>query len=305
MKTKSIVLFASALSALVAPLRAGPRTSANYTIATDVADAGGKRASSANYTNDGSAGRAVGISTVASPAETAKAGYIGQLTEVTALQLAATPATVNETATRQLSGAQLLDDLTTSAVPATIISWSVQSGPLTGIDANGLATAATVYQNTAATAQGVYLGNTGTLGLTVLDSIPDDFGNYAGDGIEDAWQFQYFGLNNPLAAPLLDPDGDNQNNLFEYAAGLVPTNPLSRFLVTIAAVPGQPTQSQVVFSPVVAGRSYTVISSPDLSAASWTPLSGSTYSDNGSQRTVTDTSATATKKFYKVEITKP
>ena len=37
-------------------LHAGPRTSANYTILTDTIDAGGKRAVSASYTNDGSLG---------------------------------------------------------------------------------------------------------------------------------------------------------------------------------------------------------------------------------------------------------
>ena len=135
---------------------AGPRASTNYTVSTDTTDAGGKRATSAAYTNDGSAGGIVGISTVASPAETAKHGYIGQLTEVTALQLAASPLTINETGTRQLSADQVLDDLTTNAVPAASITWSVQSGPITGISASGLATAGTVYQDTAATAQGVY-----------------------------------------------------------------------------------------------------------------------------------------------------
>ena len=124
---------------------------------------------------------------------------------------------MNETATRQLSGAQLLDDLTTNAVPAASISWSVQSGPLSSIDANGLG---------------------------------------------DDWQFLHFGLNNPLAAPLLDPDGDGQNNAFEFTAGLVPTNPLSRFLINIAAVPGQPGQKDVVFAPIVAGRSYSEAASP-------------------------------------------
>ena len=114
----------------------------------------------------------VGISTVAAPAETAKHGYIGQLYEVTALQLAATPTTVNETATRQLSAAQLLDDLTTSPSPPRASPGASPSGPLTGINASGLATAGTVYQNTAATAQGIFAGNTGTLGLTVLDTHP-------------------------------------------------------------------------------------------------------------------------------------
>ena len=62
--------------------QAGPRTSANYTIASDTADAGGRRATSASYTNDGSAGLIAGVSTVASPSETAKHGYVAQLFEV-------------------------------------------------------------------------------------------------------------------------------------------------------------------------------------------------------------------------------
>jgi hypothetical protein len=293
------------LALMTAAAHAGALASANYNVPTDTIDAGGRRATSAAYTNDGSLCGITGISTAATPAQTAKAGYLGQLSEVTALQLAATPTTVNEAATRQLSAAQLLDDLTTNAVPAASITWSVASGPLTGINTTGLATAATVYQNTAATAQGSYAGITGTLGITVLDSIPDNFGSYASDGLADDWQNQYFGLNNPLASPTQDPDGDGQNNRFEFTAGLVPTNPLSRFLVTIAPVPGQPGQKQVIFEPLLAGRSYTVKVSPDLSAASWTTLTGSTSSDIGSQRTVTDTSATVDRKFYKVEIVKP
>ena len=295
----------STLHLFLRSLGVGARISTSYTLLPETLDAGGRRSTSARYTHDGSVGGITGISTVAAPAETAKHGYLGQLTEVTALQLAAAPTTVDETATRQLSATQLLHDLTTTAVPAASISWSVLSGPLTGIDASGLATAATVYQNTAATAQGSYAGATGTLGLTVLDSIPDNFGSYAGDGLADGWQNQYFSATPANAAPLLDPDGDGQNNRFEFTAGLIPTNPLSRFTLTIAPVPGLPGQKDVVFDPIVAGRTYTVKTSPDLSAASWITLAGSTSSDNGSQRTVTDTSAIETTKFYKVEIENP
>ena len=91
----------------------------------------------------------------------------------------------------------------------------MQSGPITGISASGLATAGVVYQDTPATAQGVYAGNTGTLGLTVLDALPDNYGSYAGDGLDDAWQNQYFGLNNPNAAPGHVSDGSGLTNLFK------------------------------------------------------------------------------------------
>ena len=196
------------LLAFAACAHAGPRTSADYTVPADTADAGGQRATSASYTNDGSLGGIVGISS-AGPA-VAKTGYIGQLTEVTALQLAATPTTVDETATRQLN-----------------------------------------------------------------------------------------------AAPLLDPDGDGQNNAFEFTAGLIPTDPLSRFNLTIAAVPGQPGQKDIVFDPIVVGRTYTVMTSPDLSPGSWDPLVGGNASDDGDHRTVTDSAAIETRKFYTVEIVQP
>lgn len=129
---------------LAATAMAGPRASTNYSIATDSTDGGGQRIASAAYTHDGSLGGITGISAVAAPAETAKAGYLGQLTEVAALQLAAAPTTVNETSTRQLSAAELLDDDTLHLLAATAVTWSVASGPLAGIDTNGVATAATV-----------------------------------------------------------------------------------------------------------------------------------------------------------------
>ena len=109
---KASILFAGLAAALL-PLSqapAGPRSSADYAIVTDAADLGGRRATSANYTNDGSAGLIAGVSTVASPSEIAKHGYIAQLYEVAGFTVSASPSTVNEGATRQVIGAHLLDD---------------------------------------------------------------------------------------------------------------------------------------------------------------------------------------------------
>jgi len=309
MKTNNLALKCTlgltALLVLATAAHAGPRTSTNYNIPTDTTDAGGQRTTSTSYSNDGSVGGVVGISTVSSPAQTAKAGYIGQLYEVTALQLAASPATINETSTRQLSAAQVLDDDSTLAVSAASVTWSVMAGPLSGINASGLATAATVFEDSAATAQGAFEGLTGQLALTVLDTIPDNFGSYAADGLDDAWQNQYFSANPADAAPLLDPDGDGQNNFFEFTAGLIPTDPASRFLLRVEPVPGQPTQKNLVFSPRFVDRSYVVKFSTDLSPGPWGDATVSVPSDNGIERTVTDTAASETRKFYRVEITKP
>ena len=169
MNTKRLIFIA--LSTASAALHAGPRTSANYSILTDSADSAGRRATSASYTNDGSAGGVAGISTVASPAELAKSGYLAQLFDVTGLTLTAALLTVNEGTTDQLAAWQALDDATFLA----------------------------------ATSQGIHLGQTGTLGLTVKNVNREDFGAYAGDLMDDAWQVQYFGL--PPNSLLKNPVG--------------------------------------------------------------------------------------------------
>ena len=303
MNTKRLI--AVAVFACAASVQAGPRTSANYSIATESADRGGRRATSANYTNDGSAGGVAGISTVVAPVETAKHGYLGQLYDVTGLVLNSAQPNVNESATLQLAAWQLLDDASFLAVNASAVSWSITSGPLSGISAAGLASAGLVYQNTPATAQGVHQGRTATLNLTVLDSIPDNFGSYAGDGLGDDWQVQYFGLNNPLAAPALDPDGDGESNLFEFTAGLFPTDPVSRLTARIEAVPGQPSRRAIIFKPRLAGRTYTVEFRSSLTAGAWAPLTNFSTSDNGNERTVTDLNATGSARVYHVKIDKP
>ena len=217
-------MFAAFVLSIALPLHATPRTSTNYNIATDAADAGIARTTSAAYTIDSSMGDLTGISTAAAPAQAAKHGYVGQLYDITGLTLTAASPTVNETATDQFAAWQALNDATFLAVPASGVTWSVQSGPLTAISTTGLATAGTVYQNTATTAQGIYLGQNGTLGLTVIETIPDNFGTYAADGLGDDWQVQYFGLDNPNAAPGIDFNHNGITNLLEFAFG---TNPLT------------------------------------------------------------------------------
>jgi hypothetical protein len=296
----------TSLLLLAGMLHAGPRASTNYSITTDSNDSGGKRTASASYSNDGSVGGVTGLASGGAPAQTVKSGYLGQIYEVTAVQVNAVPATLNEAATRQLAATATLDDGTLLASLAGSVTWNVVGGPITGISSSGLATAGNVYQNTAATVQGSYFGASGTLGLTVLNVGGDDMGIYASDGIDDPWQVQYFGQNNPNAAPGFVSDGSGLTNLFKFTAGLTPNDATSRFLLQNTTVPNQPGQMQIVISPVLPDRTYTVKASPTLGSGTvWTELTNFTTSDNGAQRTVTDMSATGTSKFYRVEITKP
>lgn len=304
-KTRFAVFCAGALAATA---HAGPRTSVNYSITTDIMDTGGAPVASAAYTNAGSTGGVVGISTVASPVEIAKHGYIGQLYDLASgIFLAPAPATINEGGTLQLVAARNLDDGTGLTLDPTTAVWSIFNGPNTSISTSGIATAGTVYQDTTATVQGVANGFTAFLSLTVLNVNNDDLPGYAHDGIDDAWQVQYFGAPpNANAGPNVDFDGTGQTNLFKFIAGLNPLDPNSRFTLTIASVSGQPGQKILTFSPRLSGRTYTVMARTNLGAlGGWFPINGSTPNDNGQERTVTDLNAAGPSKFYRVDITKP
>lgn len=253
------------LTSLVA--HAEPRTSASYTAPATVTNASGSRATTLSYTNDSSLGGFGGIATAAAPAQTLKTGYIGQLHDATALQLSAATPTLAEGSTDQLAATQHFDDDTTFTPPASSITWSVQSGPLASISPGGLATAAAVYQNTAATAHGSYGGLSSTLDLTVLETIADNFSPYAGDRVNDAWQVQYYGLVSPgNTGPADDSDADGLSNLIEFAFGTIPTSnssgtPALQYGGTFAGggiitATGQPV---VAFEPVSTGLDFRAV----------------------------------------------
>ena len=289
------------LLAFAATAHADLRTSTDFTVAADTTDAGGQRTSSSAYTNHGSIGGVAGISTVASPAATAKHGYIGQLYEVTGLQISASPTTVNEAATRQLNAAQVLDDDSTLTVPAASVDWSVMAGPFSGISASGLAAAGQVYEDTVATAQGSFAGDIGQLNLTVNNITDDDFGSYAGDGIPDDWQVQYFGEDNAEAGPNVDADGDGDSNLYEYHARLLPNDPASFLSITLTldATEGD---ALLALSPGKAGVSYAVSTKDSLLDADWIPLTTIVGSDG--MLGFTDMDASGLRKFYIVTPTR-
>lgn len=307
---KSALLFFFAITWSIWPAYAGSRSSANYSIPAEAIGEGGARVQSASYTFNGSALGEIGAggSAVAtSAAYTNKPGYVGELYEIVSLAITAPPSNnVNEGASRQLSAAPRADDNTTLApIDSATVSWSVINGPISSISSGGLATAATVYQDTAATVGGSAQSLSGQLNLTILNVGKDDFEAYANDQIDDDWQVQYFGQPpNPLAGPNADADGTGQTNLFKFVAGL---NPLdgSRFTFSIQPVSGQPGQKNLIFQPLVSGRTYGVQFRTGLTTGNWEPLTGTTQSDNGNQRTVTDPNASSASKFYQVQISKP
>lgn len=304
MNASLLLLLAGTLCAGALP--AAPRASASYNIPTDTLDAGGRRSTSASYRHDGSLSSLIGFASAALPAASLKAGYIAQLYDITGLALTAASPTVAEGTTDQLAAWQALDDGTFLGVRANQVAWSVLGGPLSSIDGRGLVTADLVFANRMATVQGVFGGRTGSLDLTVLNVDIDNFGTYAGDQIDDAWQVRFYGLPpNANAGPQMDPLGSGHNNLFKYVAGLDPLDANSRFLLAAEPVPGQPQQKAITFSPRFSDRTYVVQFCTDLALGNWQLLPSAPPVDIGFERTVTDPSALPPRKFYRVLISKP
>jgi len=203
------------------PLHADFRASANYSVVAETENSGGSRATSAAYSNDGSIGQIVGISSVAVPSETIKSGYLGQIYEAQGLTITAAQSSVNEGASLQLDGKENLDDLTTLDVDSHLIAWNVINGPITSIDSSGLVQAGNIYQDTNATVQGTYLGNIGTLQLTVTTFI-ENF---------NQWSSLYFNaqqLSNPAISGLTaSPQNDSIPNLLKFLFQINPAIPMS------------------------------------------------------------------------------
>ena len=302
-------------------------------------DAGGQRATSADYAMDSSLGGIVGVSTSAPPAEVARHGFVGQLAEAQTVTGTGSPSAVPEGGTSQLSGVALMDDGTATLLAADEIVWSGVTFPLAGIDADGLATALTVYADTVATFTCSGLGVAGSGSLLVLDSLPDNCGFYAGDGVPDGWQVQYFGPLDPLGLAEADADGDGLKNWQEYVAGTDPTNPASLFVMArpesafgtnytevvrfVAATnfvsDGEPYSlpdrwmTQRVYEvigrlltwPGAAGRVYDVEYRTNLFSGEWSGLAGASgLPGTAPVNTVTDT-VPACVKFYRVKVRLP
>jgi hypothetical protein len=293
-------------TALLALTLYSPTMFAATVITTSSIDGGGLHTSSANYTMDNSIGGIDGVSS--STGDTAKDGYIGQLTEVVSVVVTSQPDAVAVSGTAQLSGVATLDDSTVVALGGSDVAWSSpnESSPVFSINSGGLLTAGGfVYAVAPAVVDGYYLGATSNVSLSVF--APDT----VGDGIADWWRQAYFGSVTPTNSSdcaTCDPDGTGQDNLFKYVAGLNPTSSASVFVLKIAPVTGQPTQKKLTYSPIVvgSGQVYTVQFVTNLIGATYANLTGfSGPTTNGNAASVNDLSATQTSKFYRVNISLP
>ena len=290
----SLALFASATAF------ATPRSSASYTITSDTVDSsGGGSSSSTLYRVDATAGAPGTLATNTS--HTSSSGFVGGLLQPLSLALETDAPWLVEGGSRQFSAILTYDDGSTEAVPASLATWTVASGPLAST-VEGLAVSGIVFADSPASVTASYAGLSATFNLDVLNLSSDDFGLYAGDGLADNWQVQFFGENSPDAAPVADPDRDGQDNTFEFVAGLDPTSAVSVFRQT----PGHGAAPTLTFGPLAPGVDYIVEYRDSLASGGlWQTLESMEASDVGDLRTVTDTSSSVGKRFYSVRIVQP
>ena len=235
----------------------------------------------------------------------AKINLIGQLYDPKSVSVDATPATIDEGGTRQISAKANLDDATVldlRGTPGTI--WS-NGTAIAGLNIfTGIATAAAVHQNTSTSVAVRYRGIQDNVALNILDIDKDNFSSYGGDLLDDAWQVQYFGQPpNSLAAPNEDPDGDGRSNRLEFLSGFGPTDSVSFFQF---AITGRSSNTATFrLNKVVPGRTYTVKANTDLQTAP--TMVGAPFSVGAEEldRVVLDPSAEGGRKFYYLEISKP
>jgi hypothetical protein len=295
-----MVFLLLAPAAAIAELRSG----GPYAAILEAHSAGGGSSASASYKAYTTLAPVAGTGSSGPSARVNRGGFAGQIMQPASLALAATPATVAEAGTRAVTASAVMDDATTLALAPGEPAWSVSHGPLISVSTAGVVTAGVVYTNTSAGVSATWQSLAGSLGLTVLDTNPDNFGLYAGDTVPDEWQVLHFGPANPGGHGGQDPDGDGQSNLFEYVAGVSPTNQLSRFIFNISSVPAQPAQASLTLTPHFPDRTYVVEGRTNLVAGAWAPVAGVT-NNTGLVKTVLDPAVSGPRKYYQVRIHKP
>lgn len=250
---------------------ASGRASAAYSVEMDAFGAMAGVAASAAYRHVIGAGEAAG-GVVTGGGVMQRGGYVGQLYDVTGVTFPQNPLEVPELSETSLQLFEVWDDATVWRVPGEATQWTLLVGGEFGtLSPSGGLSAKAVYQNSAIllrAARGPWMA---PLTVVVADTILDNFGSYAGDGLSDLWQVKNFGINHPQAGPQDDPDGDGSDNESEYLALTNPNDPGSVFTAVLEAdgVGGL----RLAFDSVI-GRRYWLEASPTLEAPSWQEIAG-------------------------------
>lgn len=271
---------------------------------------GAPQASVGNQTLDASSDPSGGA--VATSANyTLKPGYVGQLFDVTGVQVESAASPIDEGMTNQLTATAKIDDGTTYLIPAGEVEWSIVFGPIQSISAGGLVQSSSVYQDTLARVSAEWFDGSGTDQWLVLDSDFDNFFPVNGDGVDDSWQFAYFDTSPKdgtlskaeatIAGPDADPDLDGRDNMMEFLSGYEPDNAASFFEFTITGKDGSGAHFEL--SKVISMTRYKLHGTTDLTTPQpWPDLGLGFTGIDAVDYTFDDATATSADTFYYLEL---
>lgn len=234
-----------------------------------------------------------------------KNNYIGQLYDITGIELESAQATIPEGETSQLNVAFAMDDGTMLGFGAAVLDWTVDA-ELVEIDADTrVATARPVYKDET-TSVAVRLGEleSNSLALQISDVDADNYLGYGSDGLDDVWQIGFYGLPpNANASPDFDSDGDGYDNAKEYLLGFSPVDGNDYFQATIA-LGDEPGLVDLVINRVIPERLYTVKLGSDLKTYP-TEVATIDVSTTETGRRIEGISLSGDTTFLRVEVAKP
>ena len=289
------------IAILVSHLSAGAAESQHYRIEHHGATtASGGGTTGGAYQNQGITGETGGVAQ--GSAYLAKAGFAGQIYLANSLGAFAPSTEIAENSALQLGARAVMDDDSVLSLDPSSVQWQAASGPIASITPAGLLTGGVVHTDRLALVAARYQGLDSELALIVKNAGNDDFGLYAADGIDDAWQVQYFGENNPDAAPDRDPSGSGHDNLFKFTAGLDPLDSMSRFTL-VPEYDHTRRRMRLTLGPCFATRLYQVMASTDMIHWQRVLLLQQEESGDPEKRTVVDIEASQPAKYYRVIIT--
>ncbi len=291
-------------------LFAESRTSARYTlIQEETAEGGGGTVSAGRYRIDTSTGNADPGGVSSSGPYVLRSGFIGSLADFKEIAVLSSNSGDpvpeisfhDESVPDRYSATFVFDDGST-VVRETV--WQVLNGPIRlGPEFFGeqIVNFDPIFENRSARLQATMGNQERILDFQIRNTRPDNYREYAGDGLEDSWQVGFFGQPPRLdAGPDQDPDGDGDNNLMEFLTGHSPSDSGDRFGITLT----KPTSdsAQVTLSKVIPGISYVLQrSTGDDALVDWSDIATFTTTTTELDFPVTDTT-TAEAAFYRVVV---